>query len=57
MTIELSIAEIEMLLTSLEYSKDHIRNSSSEIRLKTLKHLEAVAARLSDLKRQIKAAC
>lgn len=49
MLVDLTPSEIQELLTSLEYSKDRIRNTpgnSSGIRQENLARLDSVAAKL-----------
>lgn len=49
MTIELTPEEIATLLTSLDYSKDRVRNAQdtpAEIRRENLDRLDAVSAKL-----------
>lgn len=56
MNIDLNPVEMETILTSLEYSKERVRNAPDTpyvVRRETLDRLDAVAAKLRETRRAI----
>jgi hypothetical protein len=54
MTVDLTIEEIETLLTSLDYSKQHVRDAPEtpyEVRRENLSRLDAVATKLREVRK------